>query len=108
MLECTLEFFKSIKNFVEQKDISAAKTLCQNTDNPIARMIEKGVDRIEKPMTDISAAIENQGKLEVFKMENNRIKLVIGSCFFRISVFYQKIFFNILNQFPPFQFPSPL
>ena len=56
-------FFKSIKNFVEQKDITAAKTLCQNTDNPIARMIEKGVDRIDKPMTDISSAIENQGKL---------------------------------------------
>jgi biopolymer transport protein ExbB len=68
-------FFKSVKNFVEQKDISAAKTLCQNTDNPIARMIEKGVDRIDKPMTDISAAIENQGKLEVYKMENNLANL---------------------------------
>ena len=62
-------FFKSIKNFVEQKDLTAAKTLCQNTDNPIARMIEKGVDRIDKPMTDISSAIENQGKLEIYKME---------------------------------------
>ena len=68
-------FFKSVKNFVEQKDISAAKTLCQNTDNPIARMIEKGGDRIDKPMTDISAAIENQGKLEVYKMENNLANL---------------------------------
>ncbi len=68
-------FFKSIKNFVEQKDITAAKTLCQNTDNPIARMIEKGVNRIDKPMTDISSAIENQGKLEVFKMENNLANL---------------------------------
>ena len=68
-------FFNSIKNFVEQKDISAAKTLCQNTDNPIAHMIEKGVDRIDKPMTDISAAIENQGKLEIYKMENNLANL---------------------------------
>ena len=68
-------FFKSIKNFVEQKDIAAAKTLCQNTDNPIARMIEKGVDRIVKPMTDISASIENQGKLEIYKMENNLANL---------------------------------
>ena len=62
-------FLKSIKNFVEQKDIQAAKTLCKNTDNPVSRMIEKGIDRIDKPMTDISAAIENQGKLEVYKME---------------------------------------
>ena len=68
-------FLKSIKNFVEQKDIQAAKTLCQNTDNPVSRMIEKGTDRIDKPMTDISAAIENQGKLEVYKMENNLANL---------------------------------
>ena len=68
-------FLKSIKNFVEQKDIHAAKTLCKNTDNPVSRMIEKGIDRIDKPMTDISAAIENQGKLEVYKMENNLANL---------------------------------
>ena len=68
-------FLKSIQNFVEAKDIEAAKTLCKNTDSPIARMIEKGVNRIDKPMTDISAAIENQGKLEVFKMENNLANL---------------------------------
>jgi len=68
-------FLKSIENFVEQKDIQAAKTLCKNTDNPVSRMIEKGIDRIDKPMTDISAAIENQGKLEVYKMENNLANL---------------------------------
>ena len=70
-----VSFLKSIKNFVEQKDIQAAKTLCKNTDNPVSRMIEKGIDRIDKPMTDISAAIENQGKLEVYKMENNLANL---------------------------------
>ena len=41
----------------------------------IEEMIEKGIDRIDKPMTDISAAIENQGKLEVYKMENNLANL---------------------------------
>tara|TARA_A100001234_G_scaffold213402_1_gene215929 strand:+ start:1310 stop:2008 length:699 start_codon:yes stop_codon:yes gene_type:complete len=68
-------FLISIKNFVEKKDIEAAKTLCKNTDTAISRMIEKGVDRIDKPMTDISAAIENQAKLEVYKMENNLANL---------------------------------
>ena len=68
-------FFKSIRNFVEANDIEAAKTLCRNTDNPISRMIEKGVNRIDKPMTDISAAIENQAKLEIYKMENNLANL---------------------------------
>ena len=68
-------FLKSIRNFVEHKDIQAAKTLCKNTDNPVSRMIEKGIDRIDKPMTDISASIENQGKLEVYKMESNLANL---------------------------------
>ena len=68
-------FLKSIRNFVEKNDIEAAKTLCRNTDNAISRMIEKGVNRIDKPMTDISAAIENQAKLEIYKMENNLANL---------------------------------
>ena len=68
-------FLKTIRNFLEKKDVEAAKTLCKNTDTPISRMIEKGVARINKPMTDISAAIENQAKLEVYKMENNLANL---------------------------------
>ena len=68
-------FLKTIQNFVESKDIEAAKTLCKNTNSPISRMIEKGVNRIDKPMTDISSAIENQGKLEIYKMENNLANL---------------------------------
>ena len=68
-------FLKTIQNFVESKDIEAAKTLCRNTNSPISRMIEKGVNRIDKPMTDIYSAIENQGKLEIYKMENNLANL---------------------------------
>ena len=63
-------FLMSIRKFVEEKNIDQAKKLCKNTDSPISRMIEKGLDRIDKPMTDISAAIENQGKLEIYKMDN--------------------------------------
>ena len=80
-------FLKSIRNFVEQKDIQAAKTLCKNTDNPISRMIEKGINRIDKPMTDISAAIENQGKLEVYKMENNLFFFLEKTSFIFFKVF---------------------
>lgn len=63
-------FLQNIKKFVKEKDIAKAKTLCKNTHIPISRMIEKGLDRINQPMTDISAAIENQGKLEIYKMDN--------------------------------------
>ena len=68
-------FFSSIKNYVEDNDLKAAKTLCKNTDSSVARMLEKGIDRIDKPMTDISASIENQGKLEIYQLENNLANL---------------------------------
>jgi len=64
------DFLMSIRKFVEEKNIDQAKKLCKNTDSPISRMIEKGLNRIDKPMTDISSAIENQGKLEIYKMDN--------------------------------------
>lgn len=69
------DFLDSIKQHVENKDLEAAKNLCENTDNPIARMLNKGIDRIDKPMTDISASIENQGKLEIYQLENNLANL---------------------------------
>ena len=68
-------FFNSIKNYLQDKDLKAAKTLCKKTDSSVARMLEKGIDRIDKPMTDISASIENQGKLEVYQLENNLANL---------------------------------
>ena len=55
--------------------MKAAKTLCKNTDSCVARMLEKGIDRIDKPMTDISASVENQGKLEIYQLENNLANL---------------------------------
>ena len=68
-------FFSSIKNYVEVNDLKAAKTLCKNTDSSVARMLEKGIDRIDKPITDISVSIENQGKLEIYQLENNLANL---------------------------------
>ena len=70
-----LDFLNIFKKFVKEKDIESAKTLCNKTDSPISRMIEKGLVRINKPMNDISSAIENQGKLEIFKMEHNLASL---------------------------------
>ena len=68
-------FFINIKKYVKDKDLQAAKTLCKNTDSSVARMLEKGIDRIDKPMTDISASVENQGKLEIYQLENNLANL---------------------------------
>ena len=64
-------FFNSIKDFLYDGKYSSAIDLCQNTDTPIARILEKGIVRIEKSLEDISASINNVGKLELSKLENN-------------------------------------
>lgn len=64
-------FINNIRANVAAQNIHAAKALCQNTDSPVARMVEKGLMRIGKPLRDIDAAIENVGNLEIFKLEKN-------------------------------------
>lgn len=64
-------FMNNIRMNVQSGNIQGAKALCQTTDSPVARMVEKGLQRIGKPLRDIDAAIENVGNLEVFKLEKN-------------------------------------
>lgn len=64
-------FMNEIKDFIHDGKLEAARSLCKNTPTPISRMIEKGVNRIGKPLGDIAAAIENTGKLELYKLEKN-------------------------------------
>ena len=64
-------FMNNIRDFIHDGRIDSAVVLCKNNESPIARMIEKGLNRIGKPLNDINAAIENVGKLEVSKLEKN-------------------------------------
>ncbi len=64
-------FMNNIRDFIHDGKIEAAKSLCKNNESPIAKMIDKGIARIGKPLNDINAAIENVGKLEVSKLEKN-------------------------------------
>jgi biopolymer transport protein ExbB len=64
-------FMNHIRDFIHDGKIEAALAMCRKTANPIARMIEKGLLRIGKPLNDINAAIENVGKLEVSRLEKN-------------------------------------
>lgn len=64
-------FINNIKDHVSQGKLDAAIALCQNQNTPVARMIQKGISRIGKPLKDISASIENTGKLELSKLEKN-------------------------------------
>ncbi|MFN4880923.1 MAG: MotA/TolQ/ExbB proton channel family protein [Bacteroidota bacterium] len=62
-------FMNNIRDYITSGNIDAAKALCKNTNNPVARMIEKGISRLGKPLPDIEKAIENVGNIEVVKME---------------------------------------
>ena len=65
------DFIGNVKTRVLGGDVNGAKVLCSDTDSPIARMIEKGVHRIGSPLKNIEVAIENVGKIEIFKLEKN-------------------------------------
>ena len=62
-------FMNRIRDYILEGNINAAVDLCRRTDSPIARMVEKGIERIGRPMSDIQTAIENVANVEVAKME---------------------------------------
>jgi biopolymer transport protein ExbB len=69
---------KSPKNFTDEiikrvnnNDINAAKLICNDTNNPIARMILKGLNKIENSLKNIETSIENVGKIEIYNLEKN-------------------------------------
>ncbi len=62
-------FMNRIKDYIHDGKIEAALALCKSSDSPSARMIEKGINRLGRPLHDISTAIENTGKLEISKLE---------------------------------------
>lgn len=66
-----INFMNNIKMNIMNGKIDAAKMLCAQTNSPVARLTEKGISRIGKPLEDINTAIENAGKLEIYKLEKN-------------------------------------
>ncbi len=63
-------FMNRIKDYIFEGKVDSAINLCKQTDTPSARMIEKGISRLGRPMNDVLVAIENVGNLEVGKLEN--------------------------------------
>ncbi len=66
-------FMNRIRDYIKEGKIESAIKLCQKEDTPSARMIEKGVTRIGRPMQDVQVAIENVGNLEVSKLEKGLV-----------------------------------
>ncbi len=68
-------FMDRIKDYIHEGKIDSALNLCRQTDTPSSRMIEKGITRIGRPMSDVLVAVENVGNLEVAKLEKNLVIL---------------------------------
>jgi biopolymer transport protein ExbB len=64
-----MNFMNRIKDYIHDGKIESALALCKSVDGPSARMIEKGISRLGRPLQDISTAVENVWKREISKLE---------------------------------------
>jgi biopolymer transport protein ExbB len=96
-----VNFMNNIHEFIINGRTDSALTLCRNTEKPIARMIEKGISRLGKPIKEIEESIEIAGKFEVYDLEKNiQILAVIAGIapmfgFLGTIIGVIKIFYNI-------------
>ena len=66
-------FMDRIRDYIHDGKIDSAVNLCKQTNTPSARMIEKGISRIGRPMQDVQVAVENVGNLEVSQLEKGLV-----------------------------------
>jgi len=73
-------FMNHIRDHIVSGNVSAARSFAKNTNNPVARIIDKGIQRIGKPIDIIEDSMENVGKLELYNLEKNLsvLSLVYG------------------------------
>ena len=62
-------FMKDIRDFIHEGKMKSAISLCQKTDTPVSRLVEKGIERMGRPLQDIQTAVENMGNVEVARLE---------------------------------------
>lgn len=62
-------FMEKIKDYITSGDVKSALTYCRDMNTPSARMIERGISRLGRPVADVQVAIENAGNFEVAKLE---------------------------------------
>ncbi|MBR4001960.1 MAG: MotA/TolQ/ExbB proton channel family protein [Bacteroidales bacterium] len=62
-------FMRDIRDYIHEGKIKSAAMLCQRYDSPIARLVEKGIERIGRPLGDIQTSVENTGNVEVARLE---------------------------------------
>ena len=68
-------FMSRVKDYIHEGKIDSAQKLCRDMDSPASRMIDKGISRLGRPMSDVLLAVENVGNLEVSKLEKSLVIL---------------------------------
>jgi biopolymer transport protein ExbB len=73
-------FMNIIRDHIVSGNVQAARSFAKNTNNPVARIVDKGIQRIGKPIENIEKSMENVGKLELYKLERNlsMLSLIAG------------------------------
>jgi len=66
-------FMNRIKDYIYDGKIDAAVKLCRETNTPSSRMVEKGISRLGRPMSDVLIAIENVGNMEIANLEKGLV-----------------------------------
>lgn len=93
-------FMNRIKDYIYDGKIDSAIKLCRDTNTPTARMIEKGISRLGRPMNDVLVAIENVGNIEIAKLEKGLVILAtisggapmigfLGTVFGMVTTFFE-------------------
>ena len=75
-------FMNRIKDYIHEGKVDAALSLCRKTDTPAARMVEKGISRLGRPMTDVTSAVENVGNIEIGKLDVIQLQIQCAGCKF--------------------------
>lgn len=102
-------FMNIIRDHIVSGNVTAARSFAKNTNNPVARIIDKGIQRIGKPIDIIEDSMENVGKLEMYNLERNLsvLSLVygiapmmgfLGTIIGMLQLFYQ---INATGEFTP-------
>ncbi|HML58165.1 MAG TPA: MotA/TolQ/ExbB proton channel family protein [Ferruginibacter sp.] len=101
-------FMSIIRDHIVSGNIAAARSMTKNSSSPVARIIDKGIQRIGKPIDAIEKSMENVGKLEMYKMERNMNILSVISRFAPLFGFVGTIIglVLLLKQFASIDNPS--
>lgn len=99
-VESEKSLLKNVKADLESNNIQGALAKCSNTDSPVAKMLEKGIQKIDRSSTELTSTIENTGKFEVLRLEQRLNSLAtmagaapmvgfLGTVIGMVSVFYE-------------------